>query len=171
MSDKMYDVGKIVNTHGIRGEVKVLRITDFEERFAVGEKLYLVRDNQATLELEVTGHRVHKQFDLLCFKGFDNINDVEIFKNSHLKIKEDQLTELETGEYYFHEIIDCEVYTVTGDKLGVIKEVLTPGANDVWVIEQLKGKDILIPFIKDVVKEINIKEKKVIIDPLEGLLD
>ena len=68
MNERMFNVGKIVNTHGIRGEVKVLRISDFEERFAPGEKLFVVKDEQS-IELEITAHRMHKGFDLLQFEG------------------------------------------------------------------------------------------------------
>ena len=171
MTEKMFDVGKIVNTHGVRGEVRVFRITDFEERFNIGETLYLVRDHQPVRKLIIDGYRKHKQFDLLHFEGLDNINDVEHFKGAYLKIKEDQLTELAEGEYYHYEIIGCEMYTTAGEKLGVIGDILSPGANDVWVVKREKGKDVLIPFIKDVVKEIDVSEKKVVIELMEGLLD
>lgn len=171
MSGKMYNVGKVVNTHGIRGEVKVHRISDFDERFETGEILFLERENGNPLKLEISGHRIHKGFDLLTFKGLNNINDVEHFKGFYLKITEDQLTELEENEFYYHEIIGCEVFQANQDKIGVIKEILSPGANDVWVVKQEKGKDILIPYIDDVVKEIDTELKKVVIEPIEGLLD
>ncbi|WP_368654793.1 ribosome maturation factor RimM [Ornithinibacillus sp. 4-3] len=172
MGEKMFKVGKIINTHGIRGDVKVLRITDFEERFEVGSTLYLVdAKEQESIPLEIETHRVHKGFDLLRFKGYGNINEVEVFKGSFLKIKESQLTELPDGEYYYHEIISCEVYTVDGERLGKITEVLAPGANDVWVVKRSKGKDALIPYIPQIVKQVDISEKKVIIEPMEGLLD
>ncbi|MFD1038009.1 ribosome maturation factor RimM [Virgibacillus byunsanensis] len=171
MTEKMFNVGKIVNTHGIRGEVKVHRISDFDERFTVGETLILVRENQEPVTLEVKSHRIHKGFDLLQFKGLEDINDVEHFKGAFLKITEEQLTELEEDEFYYHEIIGCVVHTTDGEKLGVIKEILSPGANDVWVVKPEKGKDILIPYIEDVVKEIDVTSKKVIIEPMEGLLD
>lgn len=171
MTVKMFEVGKIVNTHGVRGEVRVVRITDFEERLAIGEKLYLVKNNESPKELTISGHRIHKQFDLLSFEGLDNINEVEGFKGAYLKIKKEQLTELQSGEYYYYEIIDCVMYTITGEKIGVIVSILSPGANDVWVVKAPNGKEHLIPFIKDVVKEINIDEKTVKIEPMEGLLD
>lgn len=168
---KMYDVGRIVNTHGVRGEVRVIRITDFEERFAVGGKVYLVKDNNEPVELKIAGHRQHKQFDLLLFEGYNNINEVESFKDAYLRITEDQLFTLPEGEYYHHEIIDCEMFTTDGEKIGIITAILSPGANDVWVVEQGNGEEALIPFIKDVVKQIDIKAKKVVIELMEGLLD
>lgn len=168
---KMFNVGKIVNTHGIKGEVKVQRMTDFDDRFDIGNKLILQKENGQALELEIDGHRIHKGFDLIHFKDFNNINDVEHFKGHDLKIREDQLTELDENEFYYHEIIGCAVYLTNGEKLGVIKGILAPGANDVWVVQQEKGKDVLVPYIEDVVKEVDVAAQTVIIEPMEGLLD
>ncbi len=167
----MFNTGKIVNTHGIRGEVKVVRISDFAERFAVGEHLYLVKGKEAPIQVTIDAYRSHKGFDLLHFTGFNNINDVEIYKGAYLKIAEDQLTELSEGEYYYHEIIGCKVFINANEKLGEIKEILSPGANDVWVVKQPNGKDVLIPYINEVVKSVNIEAKEVFIEPMEGLLD
>ncbi|WP_067729433.1 ribosome maturation factor RimM [Oceanobacillus damuensis] len=166
----MFNIGKIVNTHGIKGEVKVMRISDFEERFEPGETVYVIKDEQP-IELTIATHRMHKGFDLVQFKGYDNINKVESFKGCKLKIYEGQLTDLAEDEYYYHEIIGCEVFTNDDRSLGEIKEILSPGANDVWVVKQAKGKDLLIPYIDDVVLEIDTAEKKVVIEPMEGLLD
>lgn len=167
-----YNVGKLVNTHGIRGEVRVVSRTDFpEERYQVGNKLYLFMDKQTTpIELIVKSHRQHKSFDLLTFEGYDNMNQVEPFKGGILKITEEQLTPLDEGEYYYHEIIGCDVYSMDDVKLGTIKEVLSPGANDVWVMKDEKGKEVLIPYIEPVVKKIDVTQKKVWIELLEGLL-
>lgn len=167
----MFNIGKIVNTHGTRGEVKVMRITDFEERFAVGKIVYAVKDDETQNELVIAAHRIHKGFDLIVFEGLDNINDVEYLKGAQLKITEDQLTDLDEGEFYYHEIIGCDVYTNDGEKLGTIKEILSPGANDVWVVKRPKGKDILIPYISEVVIQIDINAQKIVIEPMEGLLD
>ncbi|MFC0301446.1 ribosome maturation factor RimM [Virgibacillus soli] len=169
--NKMFNVGKIINTHGIRGEVKVKRITDFAERFSVGNTLHVDMNGQIK-QVEIDGYRVHKGFDLLHFAGYDNINDVEKWKGAILKISDDQLTDLEEDEYYFHEIIGCEVYTNDDVYLGVITEILTPGANDVWVVRRVnEGKDVLIPYIEQVVKTVDISNKKVTIELMEGLLD
>lgn len=169
--ENWFNVGKIVNTHGVRGEVRVISSTDFpEERYAAGSTLYLfLGSDQEPIPLTVKTHRKHKNFDLLSFDGYENINDVEQWKNAILKIKEDQLTDLPEGEYYFYEIIGCRVITLEGEEIGTVKEILTPGANDVWVIDT-DGKDILIPYIPDIVKEVSVEEKKIIIDPMEGLL-
>ena len=95
-----YKVGKIVNTHGIRGEVRVISTTDFtEERYQVGEQLFLFREKQDVLPLTIASYRRHKNFDLLSFEGYPNINDVESFRDGILKISEKQLSELDEHEY------------------------------------------------------------------------
>lgn len=171
MTLNMFNVGKVINTHGIRGEVKVLRISDFDDRFQIGGIVYLDKNNGELLKLVIDGHRIHKGYDLLQFEGYHNINDVENFKGFNLKISEEQLTELDENEFYYHEIIGCEVHTTDNQYLGKIKEILSPGANDVWVVKQPKGKDILIPYIEEVVKSVDIEAKNVMIQPMEGLLD
>jgi 16S rRNA processing protein RimM len=171
--DKWFNVGKIVNTHGIRGEVRVISKTDFaEERYKKGNTLYIFMNNASEpIEVTVKTHRVHKSFDLLSFEGYDNINLVEKFKGALIKIPESQLGELEEGEYYFHEIIGCTVVTNTGETIGTVKEILTPGANDVWVVKAKGGKEILIPYIAEVVTDVNVKDKIITIHPMEGLLE
>ncbi|MGX1900320.1 ribosome maturation factor RimM [Thermolongibacillus altinsuensis] len=170
---KWFNVGKIVNTHGIRGEVRVISRTDFaNERYKVGNTLYIFMENaDAPIEVKVSRHRVHKSFDLLTFEGYDNINLVEKFKGAMIKIPETQLQPLNEGEYYFHEIIGCTVITEEGEIIGQVKEILTPGANDVWVVKRKNGKDVLIPYIDDIVKAVDVAEKKITIHPMEGLLE
>ncbi|WP_175988947.1 ribosome maturation factor RimM [Bacillus sp. Marseille-Q1617] len=170
--EKWFNVGKIVNTHGVKGEVKVVSSTDFpEERYSKGNELYLfLPKKKEPISLTIESHRTHKSFDLLTFEGYHDINQVEIFKEGVLKVQEDQLQELEEGEYYYHEIVGCKVVTGLGEEIGTVKEILSPGANDVWVVKGEKGKEHLIPYIEDVVKEIDIEEGLITIEPLEGLL-
>lgn len=170
--EKWFNVGKIVNTQGIKGEVRVISKTDFpEERYKKGNILYLFLANQDTpISLTIKNHRTHKNFDLLTFEAYDDINQVEKFKDGILKIPESQLNDLEENEFYFHEIIGCRVLTTSDEEIGKVIEILTPGANDVWVVKANNGKEILIPYIENVVKKVDIKEKMIIIEPMEGLL-
>jgi 16S rRNA processing protein RimM len=170
--EKWFNVGKIVNTHGVKGEVKVVSTTDFpEERYQKGNTLYLFHgQNQEPIGLVIQSHRNHKNFDLLTFEGYENINEVEKFKEGILKVQEDQLQELDEGEYYFHEIVGCKVMTSAGEDLGIIKEILSPGANDVWVVKGERGKEYLIPYIEDIVINIDIEGQLITIEPMEGLL-
>lgn len=174
MSDWL-NVGKIVNTHGIRGEVRVISRTDFPEiRFAEGAELTVFQEGLPPEKVVISSWRQHKQFDLLYLEGYENVNQAEKLKGGLLKIHRSALSdkELSPGEYYFRDIIGLQVYTDDGSHLGVIKEILTPGANDVWVVQSDESKkDILIPYIEDVVNSIDVKNNKVVITPIEGLLD
>ena len=165
-------VGKIVNTHSLKGEVKVISSTDFEEqRFEKGSELLITRGNQVIKEVVVEGYRTHKNNLLVKFVGIDTIEEAEKLKNLQIKIDSENIGELEENEFYFHEIIGCEVFDENGKSLGEIIEILTPGANDVWVIKGQNGKEILIPYIEDVVKKIDIENKKIDIEVMEGLID
>lgn len=172
---KFYKVGKIVNTHGIRGEVRVITTSDFkEERYEIGNVLYILDEQQKNKEIPVTvkTHREHKNFDLLSFEQHPSINDVEKYKGSLLMMKEEDRAELDDGEFYYSDIIGCEVLTEEGQALGKIKEILATGANDVWVVQRYeKGKDLLLPYIDEVVQEIDIEQKKIKIHVIEGLLE
>ncbi|WP_084600110.1 ribosome maturation factor RimM [Pontibacillus litoralis] len=174
MKKNMFTIGKVVNTHGIRGEVRVIQVTDFDERFNEGNVVYWTdKQRNHVTELVIDGHRMHKNFHLLHFQGYDNVNDVEAFKGGVLTITAEQQTPLDEGEYYYHEIIGCTVYTTAGEEIGIVKEILSPGANDVWVVKrkQAKLKDALIPYIADVVHRVDIDNKHIVIEPMEGLLD
>jgi 16S rRNA processing protein RimM len=173
MMTDWFKVGKIVNTHGVRGEVRVISSTDFaEERYTVGTELMIKDENGNQEVVVVRHHRPHKNFDLLQFEGFHSINDVERFKGSTLYVSEEYLEELEENEFYYHEIIGCTVITESGEELGKVKEIFATGANDVWVIQRLGGgKDILLPYIEDVVKDIDVDKKVIRVHVLEGLLE
>lgn len=135
------NVGKIVNTQGIKGEVRVISKTDFpEERYQKGATLLLFQEKKAPIELVVESHRKHKNFDILSFEGHPNINDVEKYRDGILKVAKDNLAELGEDEFYYHQIIGATVYDETGSELGKIKEILSPGANDVWVVQRPKKK-------------------------------
>ena len=173
MTNRWFNVGKIVNTHGIKGEVRVISKTDFaEERYKPGNTLYLFAEGAAEpIKVTVSAHRLHKQFHLLQFKEMPSLNEVEHLRNMVIKVPEEDLGELEEDEFYFHEIIGCEVVSEDGELIGTVKEILTLGANDVWVVQRKGKKDALIPYIASVVKDININEKKIKIHVMEGLID
>jgi len=174
MNGNWLTVGKIVNTHGIRGELKVLSRTDFGDvRFAPGSTLLLRDDERGiSVDVKITGSRLNKNMYIIKLEGFNDINEVEKFKGASLLVAEEQLDELEEGEYYYYEIIGCEVVTEEGEQLGTITEILSPGANDVWVIDRPKGagKQILLPVIDDVLLSVDVERKLVTVRLMEGLI-
>lgn len=175
MTEKYYTVGKLVNTHALRGEVRVIASTDFpEQRFKIGSKLAIFDHDTKLADVEVDASRKHKNFIILHFKGLDSINDVERYKGQTLKVAESEKAtdELGPNQYYYHQIIGLEVYTTAGEYLGKIREIMPLGPNDVWAIQRPNGgKEILIPYIADIVKEINLEDARVTIEPMEGLID
>ncbi|MFC4769781.1 ribosome maturation factor RimM [Effusibacillus consociatus] len=172
MKERLIRVGSLVNTQGIRGEVRVISHTDFpEKRFVKGAKLILVHPNFPELELTVESTRQHKNFYLLKFVGHPSINDVEKYKGGVLKIRESDLTPLPEGSHYIHQLVGCRVVTVEGEELGELVEVLQPGANDVYVVKPPKGKEILLPAIPDCIKEVDVDNKLIRVHLMEGLID
>ena len=163
-------VGKIVNTHALQGEVRVVSQSDFkEERFKTGAQLF-IDHNGELVPVKVKSHRVNKNFDLLKFYDLYHINDVEKYKGCELLVDATNLSELDKAEFYFHEIIGCVVLTTDGVTLGEIDDILQTGANDVWVVKRKGEKDVLLPYIEDVVKHVDIANKTVTVELLEGLI-
>lgn len=172
MGKKLFQVAKIVNTHGIRGDLKIVPTTDFEEiRFAKGSRLWLQHPELAQpMELVVKSARPHKGTYIIAFEGYSNINEVEKYKGGTLNVSSEQLLELEENEFYIHEIVGCLVITEDEEELGTVKDVLTTGANDVWVVKGKSGKDILIPYIEEVVLDVDVEQKRIKIHLMEGLI-
>src|SRR5699024_847633 len=166
----MYIIGTIMNTHGIKGEVKINPSTDFNSRFNPGKIVYLSLEDKA-LELIIKKSRNHKQQLLVQFEGYESIQQVEEWKGSHLYIKASQQKQLKENEYYYHEIIGCDMVTTEGIRLREINSILAPGANDVWIVQDEKEQEYLIHYIADVVKKVDVQTKKVPIELKEGLID
>ena len=167
------NVGKIVNTQGLKGEVRVMAVTDFaNERFRPGNTLLLfMKGKKEPITLTVKTHRRHKQFNLLSFEGHPSINDVEKYRDGILKVTRDDLVDLAENEFYYFQIIGCQVTDQTRGKLGEVTEILTPGANDVWVVQSKQYGEVLIPYIDSVVLKVDIDNKEIIVDLPEGLID
>ena len=153
-----YNVGKIVNTQGLQGEMRVMSVTDFaEERFKKGSVLALFdKKDNFVMNVEIASHRKMKNFDIVKFKGMYHINDIEKYRDFTLKVAEKDLSDLDEGEFYYHEIIGMNVYE-QDVLIGAIKEILQPGANDVWVVKRKGKRDLLLPYIPPVVLNIDLE--------------
>lgn len=167
------NVGKIVNTHGIKGEVRVISDTDFpEERYQPGaELIWLGNDESDRLTLTVASHRQHKQFDLVKFESYPTINEAESLVGGTLNVTEADLATLDDDTFYWHDIVGLTAYDEAGTEIGQVKEILSSGANDVWVISRRGQKDLLLPYIDEVVKDVNLTAGTITVHVLEGLDD
>ncbi|RXT15090.1 ribosome maturation factor RimM [Ammoniphilus sp. CFH 90114] len=172
MSTRYYEVGKIANTHGIKGELKIHSVTDFpEERYKKGSQLLLFHPNLSEpLTVTVEAARLQKNTYIIKLKEYGNINDVEKYKGGSLKVAEDQRLDLEEDEFYYDDIMGCEVWTDEGNQLGLVKEIITTGANDVWVVKTKEGKEVLLPYIEDCILNVDIANKKITAHIMEGLM-
>lgn len=164
------NLGEIVNTHGVRGEVRVQSITDSpEERYQPGAELIINHGGGKLEKVTVRSHRKHKSFDLLTFEEFNSINEVERFKTKMLQIERKNLPELEEGFFYESDLLGLKVLTEEKEEIGVIKEILFLPANDVWVVKRPNKKDLLLPVIPSVIIKVDLETKEIIVHVLEGL--
>ena len=163
--DSLLEVGQIVNSYGIKGFLKVVPFVDNIEQFKDFKKLFM----QNQKELEVEEIKFSKNLVLVKVKGIDTIEDAVKLKNLYLYAKRKDI-KLEEGAHFIVDLIGLEVYTEDGKLLGLLKEVLQPGANDVYVVENEDKKQILLPVIPDVVKNIDIPNKKIIVHLINGLI-
>ncbi|HCN73952.1 ribosome maturation factor RimM [Pseudolactococcus plantarum] len=168
-----YKVGTIVNTQGLQGEVRVLSVTDFaDERYKKNAELALFdKQDQFVKILKIKTHRKQKNLDIIKFDGLYSINDVEKYRDYSLKIAAEDRAELESDdEFYYDDIIGLTVIE-DGVEIGKVKEILQPGANDVWVIKRKGKKDLLLPFIESVVLSVDIAGNCVTVEVPQGLDD
>lgn len=168
MDDRLR-VGIITATHGIRGEVKVFPTTDDAGRFSELERVYADM-GEVKVPLEIQGVKFFKRYAILKFNGIDNINEAEKYKGKDLLIDRKEAVPLEEDEYYIADLIGLKVYTEDGENLGVLKDVIRTGANDVYVVNSKKHGEILIPAIKECILSVSIEEKRLDIHLMDGLL-
>lgn len=163
-------VGKIVGTHGIKGEVKVKSDTSFkDERYKKGSILYLDFQNKKE-QIKIDSHREHKNMDLITFNGYNNINDILKYVGCDVLVKKEDLKELEDGEYYYDDLIGLMAFETSGKKIGEVIDINEVPQGIILVIEKEDGKRALVPFVPYFIKDVDLEEEKIIIEPIEGLL-
>ena len=167
--EQMLRVGVITSTHGVRGEVKVFPTTDDAKRFKTLKKVML--DGREPLELSIEQVKFFKNMVILKFKGYDNINDVETWRQRDLLITRDQAVELKEDEYFITDLIGLTVVNEEEVVLGRVKDVLETGANDVYVVELTGGKELLLPAIKDCILNVDLEGGRMKVHVLDGLMD
>ena len=167
--DDYLQVGVIANTHGIRGEVKVFPTTDDPARFKKLKQVFLDTGN-GYLEMKIEGVKFFKQFVILKFKRFDNINEIEKYKKRPLLVDREHAVRLKKDEYFIADLIGLTVYTEDGKLLGTLTDVLQTGANDVYIVEMEDKKEVLIPAIGECILEVDLEGRKMQVHLLKGLL-
>lgn len=163
-------IGKIVNTFGIRGELKVVPDTDFiEERFAPGSELFLCSE-EGEKTVRVVSARVHKGLLILLLEGVTNINQVEKYKGAELAVDRDALAPLAEGEYYFFQLKGLKAVDKAGNELGTVLRMEASAAQNLIRLKKTDGKEALIPYIDVFVKAVDLTQGTITLDLIEGLL-
>jgi len=163
-------VGKVLSTHGRAGEVKVEPLTDHTRRFSLLERAYLKLEQGELLEVGIEEVRYHKNFVLIKFESFNDIDEALKLKDALIMIERKDILKLPEDHYYIFDILGLKVYAEDGAYLGTIKGVMETGSNDVYEVEKDEGS-WLLPAIKDVIKKIDIEREEMIIRPLAGLFE
>ena len=166
---KYFEVGQIVNTFGVKGMLKVKPFTDDANRVEELKKVYICKKEKLE-EVEIEEVKYHKDMVLLKVKGIEDMNEAEKVKGLYLKIDRKNAKKLPKDTYFIADLLGLEVYSDTGELLGKVDDIFRTGANDVYVIKDEKGKQLLLPGIPDVIKEIDLEKEKIIVHLLKGLI-
>lgn len=166
--DDLLKVGVITSTHGIRGEVKVFPTTDDARRYLDLKEIILNTGKEKKI-LEIEKVRFFKNMVILKFKGLDNINDVEQYRQKELYVTREQAVPLEENEYFIADLIGLKAVSDEGEDLGEIADVLQTAANDIYVIKKAGISDLLVPAIKECVKNVNLEAGTIELHLLPGL--
>lgn len=168
--EDLLQVGIITSTHGVRGEVKVYPTTDDPGRFRRLKEVVLDTGREK-LNLEIEGVKFFKQFVILKFKGLDNINDIEKYRQKSLYVTRKNAVRLQRDEYFIADLIGLKVQDEDGTELGTVKDVIETGANDVYEVEMADGRSLLLPAIKQCILNVDVENGMMQVHVLEGLLD
>lgn len=168
--EDLLQVGIITSTHGVRGEVKVYPTTDDPRRFRRLREVILDTGREK-LNLEIEGVKFFKQFVILKFKGLDNINDIEKYRQKSLYVTRKNAVRLQRDEYFIADLIGLKVQDEDGAELGTVKDVIETGANDVYEVEMADGRSLLLPAIKQCILNVDVENGMMQVHVLEGLLD
>ncbi len=163
-------VGVISSTHGVRGEVKVFPTTDDVKRFKRLKEVILDTGKEE-LTLEIEGVKFFKQFVILKFKGYDNINDIEKYKGKSLFVTRANAVRLRRDEYFIADLQGLTVVDEEDKVLGTLRDVMETGANDVYIIDMADGREVLVPAIKECILHVDVEAGKMQIHLMDGLLD
>ena len=163
------EIGQIVNTNGLKGVVKVNPFTDDISKFEELKYVYIQLKSELK-KVKIEQVRYNKNQVLLKLEGIDSIEEAEKYRNFYLKTEKESQEDLGEDTYYIVDLIGIDVYSDKNEYLGKIEDVFPTGSNDVYVVKDNLGKQILIPAIADVVKKVDLKNKKLIINLIPGLI-
>lgn len=164
-----FEVGQIVNTFGIKGQVKVVPFTDDVERFDELKQVYIEKKNELK-PFQIEQVNYHKNMVIIKFKNINTIEEAEKYRNCYLKIDRAHAKKLPKDTYFIADLLGLPVYTDEGELLGKVDDIYNSGSSDIYVVKNEMGKQVLLPSIPDVLKEIDLENEKIIVHIIQGLL-
>ena len=167
--EKYLEIGQIVNTFGIKGQVKVKPFTDDIKKFEKLKEIYIEKKNELKL-FQIEKVNYSKNMVILKLKGIETPEEAEKLRNSYIKIDRKNAKKLPEGTYYIADLIGLDVYTDENKLLGKLDYIYNAGSSDIYVVKDEQGKEILLPAIKDVLKQVDLKNGKIIVHIIEGLI-
>jgi 16S rRNA processing protein RimM len=167
---KYLQVGKIVNTHGVSGEVKLIPLTDDPNRFDDLEWAYIEKDGVLNKH-DVQRVKYAKNHVIIKFSGIGSMDEADVYKNCYVAVDRENAVKLPEDSYFICDIVGCDVADENGNLLGRITDVLKTGSNDVYVIKSETGKELLLPALKSVVRKVSLDERRIEVSVPKGLLD
>ena len=169
MKKERLEVGQIVNTFGIKGFVKIYPNVDDISRFDNLKKVH-IKSKKEEKELQIEEVKYQKNMVLVKFKGIETVENAEKLRNSFVEIDRADAIPLEEGQYFIADLLGLDVFLDTGEKLGVLEDIYNTGSSDIYVVKNELGKQFLLPYIDEVIKQINLEEGKIIVHIIEGLI-
>ena len=166
---KYLEIGQIVNTFGIKGMVKIKPFTDDINRFDKLKKVY-IKNKESKKEYQIQEVKYHKNMVLMKLEGIDTVEQADLLRQSYLLVNRDDEEPLEEGVYYIVDLIGLEVYTDEGVLLGNVDDIFNTGSNDIYVVKDGKGKQILLPGIPDVIKDVDLEKGRITVHLIPGLV-
>ena len=163
-----FEIGQIVNTFGIKGQVKVTPFTDDMERFEELKTIYVEKKKQLQ-EFEIEQVKYQKNLVILKLKNIEDMNTAEKLKGCYIKIQRKDARKLPEGTYFIADIIGSQVITDDGKTLGKVEDIYNTGSSDIYVVKDELGKQILLPAIKEVILSVDVEKQNVKVHLLEGL--
>lgn len=168
--EKYLEIGQIVNTFGIKGQVKIVPFTDDITRFDELKEIYVEKKNELKLfQIEQVNYK--KNMVILKLKGIETVEEAEKLRNYYLKIDRKDAKKLPKDTYFIVDLLGLDVYTDEGKLLGKVDDIYNAGSSDIYVVKDELGKQILLPAIKDVLKEVDLENQKIIVHLIKGLVD
>ena len=169
MKQEYFEIGQIVNTFGIKGFVKVKPFTDDLERFEELKSVF-VEKNKELVEMQIEEVKYHKNLVLIKFKGIEDLNMAEKLKGCYIKIHRKDTRKLPEGTYFIADLIGAKVYDEDGNLLGKVDDIYNNKVHDIYVIKDDLGKQILLPSTKEIIKDIDIDNDKIVVHLINGLI-